>query len=231
MGRKVESWKALGLVILTVASLGVGIGVWRGARGDGERPTATARYTILQFAEDGSGPVARIEGLGDFENGKLHHTMYLPSGEPLLERMELGHVAYTRYVGRDDSRYAGALGAGAWRRSDSGSHEGQAAQAVRNAVVNPSGSLRYFRSVADDVVEIGREKVRSRQTVHYRGTVELARAGGPTRSFPVEIWVDGDGLVRRYQYNPLGSQETFVWEFYDFGIGVNLSPPVPDAAP
>ena len=228
MGRKNGSWKALGLVILAVASVGVGAAVWRGATGDRERPAATARYTILQFAEDGSGPVARIKGLGDFETGKLHHTMFLPSGEPFLESMEFGHVAYTRYAGRDDRRYPGVPGEGGWQRSDSATPDGRAGRTVRNAVVDPSGSLRYLRSVADDVLELGREKVRGRQTTHYRGTVDLTRAGGSTRSFPVEIWVDGDGLVRRYQYHPLGSHETFVWEFYDFGVGVRLTPPAPD---
>jgi hypothetical protein len=113
-GRTPGSWKALGVVILTVAMLGVGVAAWKGASSVPKQPTASARYTILQFAEDGSGPVARMEGVGDFDRAELHHTMFLASGQPFLERMEFGDVTYTRYVGRDDSPYSVALGGGVW---------------------------------------------------------------------------------------------------------------------
>jgi hypothetical protein len=46
--------------------------------------------------------------------------------------------------------------------------------------------------------------------------------------FPVEIWVDEEGRTRRYSYHPIGSQETFVWEFFDFGVKVDLEPPPAD---
>ncbi len=224
------SWKALGFTIFAVANLGVGVAAWKQASSPLKRPAASARYTILQFAEDGSGPVARTKGVGDFERGELHHTMFLPSGEPFLETMRFGDVTYTRYVARDHSPDAVALGRGVWERNEAVTPEGRAARSALNALVTPSGSLGYLRSVADDVVRVGRERVLGKQTTHYRATVDLGRLGGPTRDFPIEIWVDEDGLVRRYRYHPLGSGETFVWEFYDFGVTVDLLPPPPQAA-
>ncbi len=224
MRRTPRSCKPLGLVIFMLATAGVAAAVWKGTRSAPERPTATARYTILQFGEDGSGPVATFKGVGDFEKAESHFTMFLPTGKPFLERMAFGDVTYTRYVGRDDTV---GLGGGVWERNDAVTPEGRAAAAVRNALASPSGSLRYLRSVAEDVVEVGKERVRGRRTTHYQGSVDLGRAGGPARMFPVEIWVDEDGLVRRYRYHPLGSRETFVWEFYDYGVAVDLTPPAP----
>lgn len=229
-GRTPGSWKALGFMIFAVAALGVGVAAWKEVSSPPKRPTASARYTILQFAEDGSGPVARMQGLGDFERAELHHTMFLPSGEPFLETMTFGDVTYTRYVGRDDSPFAVGLGGGVWERNEAVTPEGRAARSALNTLVTPSGSLGYLRSVADDVVRVGSDRVRGKRTTHYRATVDLGRIGGPTRDFTIEIWVDEDGLVRRYRYHPLGSGETFVWEFYDFGVAVDLVPPPPHAA-
>jgi hypothetical protein len=43
----------------------------------------------------------------------------------------------------------------------------------------------------------------------------------------VEVWVDGDGRTRRYRYNDW-TRDAYVWELYDFGVSVDLTPPPSD---
>lgn len=77
---------------------------------------------------------------------------------------------------------------------------------------------------------MGREEVRGTETTHYRGVVNLGEMGAPPEydRFPLEVWIDDSGRTRRYSQQQLGSESTVVWEFYDFGISVDLVPPPPE---
>ncbi len=69
----------------------------------------------------------------------------------------------------------------------------------------------------------------SQATLARRATVDLGRAGGPAgRTITLDVWAPDNERVRRLRYKPLGSTETLVWEFYDFGVAVDLTPPPPD---
>ncbi len=181
----------------------------------GNSDAPTARFEITQIPGEGA-PGATFKGIGDFAAGETTYTLFF--GDTVVgERMELANGdAYTRGAGVD-----------VWSLSSAGS---DATTRFRNDLVASTDALEYLRSVADEVTEVGAETVRGVDTTHYRATVRLAELGAsPTRDrYPVEVWVDENGRTRRYRAQTLGTEEILVWEFFDFGVEVDLSPPPPD---
>lgn len=118
-----------------------------------------------------------------------------------------------------------------------------------------SGQLEYLRGVSESVEKVGEEMVRGFRTTRYRATMDLEesltgespeareayeklRATIRTDTLPVEVWLDEEGRVRRYDMNvPMrlpektaaqGSAEAnvrMVSEYYDFGVPVRVVPP------
>lgn len=179
----------------------------------------SAKYTISQLAQGRTDPVATIEGRGDFAQVVMADTQYVQR-EPFLERLTFGNVTYTRRVGEQ-----------VWEKGqDAATPEAKALISVRNALLDPSRSIGYLRSVSTEVTADGTERVRGDRTTRHRATVDLGRAGGPPGYlFPLEAWVDDAGRTRRLRYSPLGAPETtVVWELYDFGVPVDVSPPPAD---
>lgn len=115
---------------------------------------------------------------------------------------------------------------------------------------DPSQSLDYLGAASDDFRTVGTERVRGAETTHYEGTVDLEKltAQAPERAresyrrivelsgtseMPMDAWLDGDGLVRRLQYEqPLpgqkGASALTTIELYDFGVEVDVQPPPAD---
>jgi hypothetical protein len=114
--------------------------------------------------------------------------------------------------------------------------------------------LDQIRSVSGDVEKVGSEKVRGVETTHYKAEVDLrkypdrlpeaqreqARVAVEklvdmtgTSTYPMELWIDDDDLVRRvnvsYDLNTPGqdgkSSFSMTMEFFDFGTPVDVSPP------
>jgi LppX_LprAFG lipoprotein len=103
---------------------------------------------------------------------------------------------------------------------------------------DPTKQVRALRAVGKLHTE-GTETVRGVSTTHYSGTVDLnkvpggrqlARVAGSS-SIPVDVWVDGDGLVRRERWSEklaLGTARTKIsttMDLYDFGAPVVAVPP------
>ena len=183
-----------------------------GCTGSSEAPTA--RFEIRQYSEE-SGPGTTRKGIGDFAAGEVSYTLF-SDGVPVAERQEFGTSAsYNRDFDGD-----------VWYKSEQ-TQEAAASASLRNNLVASTESLEYLRSVAD-VSEVGAETVRGVDTTHYRATVHLTKLGAPPEydRYPVEVWVDEDGRTRRYNHHPVGSDElTYEWEFFDFGVDVELAPP------
>jgi len=122
---------------------------------------------------------------------------------------------------------------------------------------NPTDSLRQLEAVSDDLEEIGEEDVGGVSTTHYEATVDLRRypdlvpeeqrtateesVGAlieltGTEQIPVEVWIDDEGLVRRfsqsYSYEAPDTGEVSqsqTIEFYDFGVDADVElPPASD---
>lgn len=123
---------------------------------------------------------------------------------------------------------------------------------------DPSQTLEYLRGASKDLEEIGAEPVRGEDATHYRARVDLDRAVSlapeaqrslvgdavaqfksqfGTAEFPVDVWIDGDGLPRRLRYEldladydasgevPEGAIMSFTMELFNFGTPVTIEPP------
>lgn len=128
--------------------------------------------------------------------------------------------------------------------------------------VDPSAQLHTLAAVSEAQL-VGEEEVRGDETTHYRGTYDVARAirgarglqqaalrsllgaGASMQEADYDVFLDGDGLLRRLQQKveiPAGPTTggqpltvTTTLELYDFGIDVKVMPPpgkaVRDGAP
>jgi hypothetical protein len=122
---------------------------------------------------------------------------------------------------------------------------------------NPAQQLETLESASDDVTVVGHEAVRAVDTTHYTAVIDMQRILDELRSDSskladlvektldgvdgnetVDVWIDGDGLVRRLHSNiPMGPLGTFTMgiDFTDYGIHPKIDVPpesdVYDATP
>ncbi len=181
--------------------------------------SVTARFVITQFPEPSQRHlgVVTLKGVGDFTKRRVKYTMMSRSGKPIIERMEFEDITYTRWAGEKE-----------WSKSD---YSGplKAVGMIRDRLVSSPQPLGYLRSVAHDVNRKGVETVRGRKTRHYAGTIDLfGEAVRKVYIFPVDVWIDDSDRVVRYEYHPIGSEELLRWEFFNYRLPVNLTPPPPD---
>ena len=122
---------------------------------------------------------------------------------------------------------------------------------------DPRQMLDQLQGIAGEVEKIGEEKVRGVDTTHYEASVDLHKY--PDRlppeqreaarqsverlidltgrsSYPIEVWIDDDKLLRRmklgYSIKIPGQAEeasfSMRMEFFDFGTPVSVEPPPED---
>lgn len=205
------------------------------------------RSSIAIEYESSQGPV-RIAGDGEFQAEP-------PRGRLVMEVAEAGgqtDVAGTEIVYDNRVLYMAAPGAAQgpeqrWVAVDLG-EDGRLGQFGGFDRADPAQALAYLR-VADDVKEVGTEEVRDEETTRYRLTVDLREAAerspdyravieqglatGGSAEVPTDVWVDGDGRVRRVRmvYADVATAEgmtadvTVTTELYDFGAEVEIEPP------
>lgn len=114
---------------------------------------------------------------------------------------------------------------------------------------NPAAVLAYLQGVSSDIQNRGTQTIDGVQTTHYQATVSLPRMiarlqkvdprAVPTyrqimqrsgmRMEPIEVWIDGHGLLRRetvHSRMPLmGASMSFTMDLSDYGVPVNVSAP------
>ena len=116
---------------------------------------------------------------------------------------------------------------------------------------DPARTAAYAKAITDkDVTEVGSEKIDGVGTTHYRVSVDVAELPGGDRmrqqigpTLPMEIWLDGEGRLRRQQFEmtvkapasasakpdegaaPQQLKMSTVMEFSDFGAEVNAEAP------
>jgi hypothetical protein len=114
---------------------------------------------------------------------------------------------------------------------------------------DPSQALAYLKAASGGVEKVGEEEVRGVETTHYRMTVDLRKVAkqipeqkanvervietSGIEKIPTEVWVDGDGLVRRmklhYENMQLAAGQkgdmTMTMELFDFGVPVDVELP------
>jgi hypothetical protein len=116
---------------------------------------------------------------------------------------------------------------------------------------DPRRMLDQIRSVSGDIEKLGSAKVRGADTTRYRAEVDLRKyperlpekdreqarvsverlidqTGSAT--YPMELWIDDDDLVRRVRvsYDFEGAQKAsfaMTMEFFEFGTAIDVAPP------
>jgi hypothetical protein len=92
----------------------------------------------------------------------------------------------------------------------------------------PATLLAKVRAANVETKRLGEEEVRGERTIHYRMTVTCTAADldCPGETTDVEVWIDGDGLVRRVTMQDGTADVTA--EFFDFGRSIDIASP-PDS--
>ena len=120
---------------------------------------------------------------------------------------------------------------------------------------DPSQMVDWLRTVSGDVTTVGTEQIDGVDTTHYRANVDLSKypdlvpadqreavrkaidqltKSAHLSSFPVHVWVDGNGLVRQLRAvltETIQGQTMNVVtavRFYDFGAPVDVQIPSDD---
>jgi hypothetical protein len=111
---------------------------------------------------------------------------------------------------------------------------------------NPADMLQSLRG-AGDVREVGHTTIDGTDTTHYRADIDVAKAMEKVpekfrataaagmkvlgTSFPVDVWIDGDGLPRRFEIDieipGKGSVKESI-DYTDFGADVSIDAPPAD---
>ena len=116
-----------------------------------------------------------------------------------------------------------------------------------NASPTPTNALAYLAG-AEEVENVGSEKVGSSDTTHYRVRVDVSdaakKARGSTKSslqgvqaigvkkLPMEVWLDPNGYIRKVSYQEhAGRQQAakVTMQLHDFGSRVAIEPPPSDS--
>jgi hypothetical protein len=105
---------------------------------------------------------------------------------------------------------------------------------------DPTQALQMLQAVGD-VKKAGSEQVDGVDTTHYTGAIDPQKvadkfgatglapvlAASGAQSIPIEVWVDGDGYIRKFQESVKGTNATLNVEttMSDFGTTVDVTPP------
>ena len=93
--------------------------------------------------------------------------------------------------------------------------------------------------------KVGKESIKGVDTTHYRATVDLAQAAAKShgasrdsinrvrrlsgvKKLPVDVWVDGEGYLRKVAWSEHTSPSTaakVTMLLHDFGSPVTIEPP------
>jgi len=118
----------------------------------------------------------------------------------------------------------------------------------------PLDALAYLKAVSGDVQVVGPDTTRGEATTRYRGTVDpqkvaeqlpagvrpdATRAAGKVGPLPADLWIDGQGRLRKLVLTADLSQvedgavapagpATVTVELWDFGTAVDVTAPPPD---
>jgi hypothetical protein len=200
------------------------------------------------------------QGVVDFADGSYALTMQMPYLGQIQSR-QIGDTLYQKYPPEFQAQLTGGK---PWAKVDldalSQQQYGMAAAEPGAQSTDPTQQLAYLKSVSDSVEKVGKDEIRGVSTTHYRAAVNLgknleqydqqARKAYEEiikeldgESLPVDVWLDDEGQVRRYEMtmplilpeNPSspngavkkepGGSITIVQELYDFGTSVNVEAP------
>lgn len=218
----------------------------------------TARIaTVVRVAEPGGQQRFRGRGRFDFERRAGEMTLTLVEGEA---GTGFGNA---KAVFVDSSVYyqlpPGALAGGKrWIRLDlqnvADASSLDFGPLVQGSQADPTQYLLWLGALGPGITKIGEEEVRGVPTSRYRAAVDLnllEQQAPPGKEaewaafvqtlrdrlglafIPVEVWVDDEGLIRRfnheYGFSAEGTTAVVTTEIFDFGTPVSVQAPPVDA--
>jgi hypothetical protein len=214
----------------------------------------TSRFEMAVQATGSDVGQFAAEGEQDLGSGALRMAIDLGDESSSTETLLLGNEVFVRsplfalFTG-DES---------VWVRVDleeTAEAEGLDTASLLGGQTGPAALLSQLDGASDGLEELGSEEVRGVDTTHLRVTIDTAaaiersdpavreqlrtyaEASGLPDTYPMELWIDDDGLVRRIRTlvdapSPGGAgdgltQQTTL-ELYDFGVDVDLDAPLED---
>jgi hypothetical protein len=221
-----------------------------------ELPTEVSAEPVT-FTGEGEFDYANRTGTVSYDFSDLLASFGQTSSEPVEIRF-LGDVFYMRFP--LISQFL--PGAKEWIEFDVNSLGAESgidlSQLQQLGQSDPSQALDYLRATGS-VEEVGSEQIDGFETTHYAGTIQLdavveqvpadqreavrkaidqLKEQTGLTEIPVDVWVDGDGLVRKMSFTytakvPVGDEtqdasSTVTMEFSDYGVDVNVEAPPAD---
>lgn len=210
--------------------------------------TVSAGGAKVAFTIDAAGQAMKGTGFMDASARKGRIRFALPQGQGDLETVFLQRVVYLHLPAKLSAQVPGGK---PWLKLDldklakSQGIDLGALQSTSNS--DPSQQLDQLRG-AGEVKRVGDEKVRGAQTTHYRAKIDLRRAADKapaaqraaakrsverliklqgTSTLPVDVWLDGQGRLRRERVTQKiqGQSLDFTMDLYDFGTREALKAP------
>jgi hypothetical protein len=201
------------------------------------------RFSMTAKISENGGESIEFRGPGEIaDHGKkLHMKMTMParilgmkgvqSGDVALDMVSAGGAFYFRGGPFDQ------IAPGKWVRVEDNDPQFNLGQN------DPSKMLEYLRTTSK-VDKVGTEQVRGVETTHYEARIQLdkiadrvspeARAALEqikktigSKEIPIDVWVDGQGLVRRItmDWHPRGGSIALKLDLFDFGDDIVVDVP------
>lgn len=212
----------------------------------------SARFTMAIVGRGAGGDVdVTAEGGVDFVNQRSRITLDLGeemgarSGGRTMAAIKEGSIVYLRVPNAEMMRIPTP-----WLKVDTATERMPGMPNLEQFASGPVASIAMLEAVTDDVVEVGSEDIRGATTTHYRATLDANRAAEDlpaaeravlqhrielvgTALWPVDIWIDVEGRLRRHrmQVEIPGTEgvpsttTTTTFELFDFGAPVDVEPP------
>jgi hypothetical protein len=212
--------------------------------------TAEAKTVRLALTATSATKVKVLSGSGSYdftnERGRFTLKTTLGSGADMLITPTDVYIKVPKKAKPTDPSWIKLTEADITAASEGGS--GQFIQSIRKQV-DPRTTLTALGTSVPDLTKIGEATIRGTKTTHLRGKVDLsdkAIAAAPASQqeglraaqkvfgadgYPVDVWLDSDGRVRRVQYEVTSgegaakSTTTVKLDLYDFGKAPTIELP------
>jgi hypothetical protein len=214
--------------------------------------TTAAGAARLAMTAEIRGQTLHGQGVTDPRQKRAQVTLALPGGQGEIESRYIGGTMFLRLP--ESARQALPHGK-EWAKIDM-SRVLRSRGLDTSRVQTPSGSdpdqtLQALKG-AGDVQRMGKEDVRGAATTHYKATIDMRKAAermaagdkakarqgmsalikssGGRSTLPIEVWLDGQGRVRRMKLTQRiqGQDASYTMELYDFGTHHAVDAPSDD---
>ena len=221
--------------------------------------TAKVHLTMtVDAGSKAMGSMPSMSGDGAYDTSSGLSSMTMDLGSSLIGKVEVvahGDVSYLRMSALD--KVAPSL-AGKWLKSDGAKTKALAGSSSSlltgtNGVGDPSAILDYLKGAGADITTVGHEAIGGVDTTHVHATISVQQAldasgadraklqqsldkmTGAGKAFtsltlPIDVYVDGDGYVRRVTVDfdlsdSVGVKMQMTLDYSDFGQPVSITEP------